>query len=91
MASESQKRELVRKISKHVNERFGGSYRRAFDHYAGPGDNTVDSDELGKLLKAAGVGSALTRGMWVDGVMKEVDSNKDGRITWDEFNRVMGR
>ena len=33
MASESQQRKLVDKVTKLVAERFGGDYHKAFEHY----------------------------------------------------------
>lgn len=84
--------ELVGKIGRLVSRSFQGDTRAAFDHYAGS-DGQVDRGELSRLLEDAGIGSGLTRGFWVDGIMERVDQapngNGNGKISWPEFSRVM--
>ena len=89
--SDKKKEEVIRKIGEHVKKKFGGDYDAAFKHYAArrTKDGSVDSDELGDLLKDAGVGSGLTRGLYVKGIMEAVDTNKDGKISSSEFSDVM--
>ncbi len=77
--------ELKTKVGALVNQRFGGDYKAAFDHYDGSHDGGVNRDELVQLLADAGVGNAFTRGMWADGIMEKLDLDKDGRIQWSEF------
>ena len=31
----------------------------------------------------------MTRGLWVDGILKELDQNQDGLISWDEFEVIL--
>jgi Ca2+-binding EF-hand superfamily protein len=91
MASQRDKQELVRKVSDLVGRRYGGNYEAAFRDYGGrKGDNkTVDREELMELLYDADVGNRITRGMWADGVIKEVDRDGDGKISYSEFEAVI--
>lgn len=91
MANDREKRELVRKVSDLVSRRYSGDYAAAFRHYAGQGgDNkSVDREELMQLLYDADVGNRITRSMWADGVIKQVDRSGDGKISYDEFERVI--
>lgn len=80
--------ELKAKVSRLVDSKFGGDYNAAFDHYAG-NDGVATRSELIDMLKDAGVGNGLTRGMWADGVMKEVDADGSGSVSKAEFTRVL--
>jgi Ca2+-binding EF-hand superfamily protein len=87
------KAELVRKVGDLVNRRFGGDYRAAFQSYSRKrtSDATVDKDELKDLLADASVGNGMTRGLWADGIVRELDRDGDGRIGWEEFESVIRR
>ena len=92
MADDANARELKDKVSNYVRVKFKGNFKAAFDHYAVLKKNgkSVDKNELEELLKAAGVGNWSTRSLWVDGVMEKLDKkNKDGTISWEEFNSVL--
>ncbi len=80
--------ELKAKVSRLVSANFGGDYDRAFDHYAGA-DGIATRSDLMVMLKDAGVGNGLTRGMWADGVMKEVDADGSGGVSKAEFSQVL--
>jgi hypothetical protein len=87
MASERQRQELSEKVSALVKTEFGGDYSMAFRHYAN-GDGNVGKIGVRALLKDAGIGSIFTRWAWVVGIMKELDTNGDGGISWPEFAAV---
>jgi Ca2+-binding EF-hand superfamily protein len=89
MATEAQKRELTDKVSRLVQDRFGGDYLKAFAHYDANGDGRIDRAELGRLLEDAGIGNWVTRGAWADGIIAALDSNKDGTISGPEFEAVL--
>lgn len=93
MATEAQKRELVTKVARLVRTRFQGNYKTAFDHYAGKAEpaGLVDRDELVSLLKDADIGNAFTRGAWASGIIEELDTSKDGKIGWSEFQKQLER
>jgi hypothetical protein len=78
-------KELKEKVGGLVRTKFGGDYRRAFDHYDANHDGSVDTAEIEKLLEDANVGYSLTRGGWVSGILKKMDTNKNGKIEWAEF------
>jgi hypothetical protein len=81
-------KELKAKVGALVQNKFGGDYRKAFDHYDEDKDGGVNKDEIVQLLKDAGVGNGLTRGAWAKGILKKVDQGKDGKIQWAEFDVV---
>lgn len=88
MASAEQRQEIDDKITSLVRTRFGGDYRAAFTHYDADGSGALDKDELKVLLADAGIGNGLTRWAWANGILGEVDRDKDGAISWAEFEVV---
>jgi hypothetical protein len=81
-------RELKQKVSALVERRFAGDYKRAFEHYDADADGGLNKDEIKALLSDAGIGNGLTRGAWVSGILKKLDSNGDAKIEWSEFASV---
>lgn len=82
-------KELKEKVGGLVSTKFGGDYRKAFDHYDTNHDGSVDAAEMSKLLEDARVGNAITRGRWVSGILKKLDTNKNGKIEWAEFESII--
>ncbi len=82
-------RELVTKIDALLRKRYGNAttnaQRQLFDSFDKDGDDKINSDELDRLLKAADIGNMITRGAWVRGIMKAMDSDHDDQITWNEY------
>lgn len=85
MASKQNKQELRAKVVALVGDRFDDDYEAAFYHYDADRDGTISKDELKALLGDARVGSLWTRWAWVAGIIKELDTDGDGRISWPEF------
>jgi hypothetical protein len=81
-------KELKEKVGKLVKAKFNDDYKLAFDHYAGK-DNSVGADEIKILLADANVGTFLTRGRWVDGILEKIDKNKNNKIEWAEFEPAL--
>lgn len=79
-------RELKQKVGKLVATKFGGDYRKAFDHYGK--DGSVGKSDLVKLLSDAGIGNGLTRGVWAGKIIDRLDQNGDAGIEWTEFESV---
>ncbi|HEY1188518.1 MAG TPA: EF-hand domain-containing protein [Gemmata sp.] len=88
MAREQQKQEIDDKVTALVRGRFGGDYKAAFAHYDADCNGVIDKDELKALLADAGIGSVVTRWAWANGIMSEVDKDRDGAISWAEFESV---
>jgi len=86
MPNDEQKRELKQKIGELIATRYSGNAQAAFDAYAAAG--LVDRTNLKSLLGDAGIGSAITRGAWADGILDAVDTDRDRKISWDEFRTV---
>jgi len=87
----AEEEELKTKVKKLVRDKFEGNYRQAFDYY-----QKIDAQKakmgpkaLDQLLKDSDVGSFLTRGLWVDGILKELAQDKDGLISWEEFEAIL--
>jgi hypothetical protein len=93
MASEADRRELIQKVTRLVSKRYGGTgidaWRRGFAAFDLDGDGVISADELGALLKGAGVGNGFTRGAWVKGVLSELNVNHDSGISLAELLRVV--
>ena len=91
MASEAEKRELQQKVQALVEAKFQGDYQKAFDHYAQARtkDGKINKAELTKLLGDADIGNFFTRGVWADEIIAELDADKDGAISWAEFEEKL--
>ncbi|MCA9497648.1 MAG: hypothetical protein KC588_00495 [Nitrospira sp.] len=87
----AEEEELKSKIRRLVKERFDGDFRKGFDHYGkiDEEDAKIGSSALEQLLTDAKVGNFLTRALWVEGVLKVLDKDKDGAISWDEFESIL--
>lgn len=81
-------KELKQKVSTLVAKKFGGDYKKAFEHYDRDKDGAVQKDELVKMLAEAGVGNGLTRGIWASKIVERLDSGGDRAIEWSEFESV---
>lgn len=86
--------ELKTKVKKLVDERFGGRYRKAFDHYdkldiRDIKDGKIGKKSLMKLLNDAKVGSWAVRGFWAKAILKRLDQDEDFSISWGEFESAL--
>ena len=86
--SQSQKQELVEKVSRLVVEQFSGDYLQAFAHYDRDADGRINKSDLGRLLRDAGIASWISRGFWASAIIDAIDSNKDGTISREEFEAM---
>ena len=84
----SEREELVAKVGTLVDVQFAGDYRSAFLHYAGA-DDRISREELASVLRDASVGNMVTRQGWVRGILAALDADRDGCLTWIEFEAVM--
>lgn len=91
MPGEKEKKELVAKVTQLIDREYGGDWDRAFDTYAqGTGSGSLlERDDLLEVLADADVGNWMTRGAWADGVVKELDSSGDAKISRSEFRLAL--
>ncbi|MDB4956851.1 MAG: GTP-binding protein LepA [Myxococcales bacterium] len=80
--------ELKRKVGGLVAAKFGGSYKRAFEHYDADHDGGITKSELTALLGDAGVGNGITRGVWASKIIDKLDKSGDQKVEWTEFESV---
>jgi len=82
--------DLIRKVDHLARSRFGGDYRKMFDHYAlkRPRTAHLDSDEFMEMLKDADVGNLTNRSAWAKGVVEKLDTNHDRFISFFEFQKM---
>ena len=87
----AEEEELKIKIRQLVKEKFDGDFRKGFDHYdkIDGEDSKIGSSALEQLLADAKIGNFLTRKLWVEGVLKAIDKDKDGAISWNEFASIL--
>lgn len=82
--------ELKEKVEALVRLKFNGSFRKAFDYYAGK-DELVNRRELIFFLEEAKVGNIITRGVWADEIMSMADLDRSGQLTWGEVQALKKR
>jgi Ca2+-binding EF-hand superfamily protein len=91
MSKEQQ--ELVEKIQALLRKKYGDSsvesMKKLFDHYDKDKDKKISQNELEQLLKDAEIGNSFTRGMWIKGIVGQLDTNNDKHIDWDEFSAAV--
>jgi Ca2+-binding EF-hand superfamily protein len=87
----AEEEELTKKIRRLVKEKFDGDFRKGFDHYDSIDgrDSKIGSSALEQLLADAKIGNFLTRTLWVEGVLKALDKDQDGAISWNEFASIL--
>lgn len=91
MATEAQKQEIKDKVTRLVDSKYGGDWTKMFTFYAGQSEapDEVERKELVVLLEDAGIGNWITRGQWADGIMEDLDTSANNKISWSEFNKVL--
>ncbi len=87
-AEDENEKELEQKVSALVAKKFGGDYKKAFDHYDTDGDGSIGKSELSGMLSEAGVGNGLTRGVWATKIIEKLDTGGDKKVSWGEFETI---
>ena len=88
VAQDPRAAEVAQKVNNLVQSRFGGDYKKAFQHYAAA-NGEVSRDGINRLLSDAGVGNGFTRGFYTDALMDKFDTNRNGGVSWSEFSGGM--
>jgi len=90
----STEQQVAQRIHAFVQRRFGGDYKRAFEHYAGGPGREVSKEAITRMLDDAGV-TAWTVGapqfMVADRMMDRFDGNRNGGVSFQEFQAGMRR
>ena len=88
-----EKEELIDKVEKLLKRKYGNSsadsMRKLFDAYDKDRDGKIGPSDVEQLLKDADIGNSFTRGMWVKGIMAEMDTKRDQWIDWEEFSSAV--
>lgn len=88
MPTDTQKQELIDKVSAWIAHRFGGDYSIAFAYYDHTKSGKMNRADIGCLLKDSDIGNAFTRGLWVDAILAELDTDGDGALTLADVQRL---
>lgn len=83
--------ELISAVTDLLNRKFDGDLAHMLRFYDDDGDEKFDAKELWNLLRDANVGNFVTRNGWVAGVLAALDSDRDGKISVEEFRAAHGR
>lgn len=83
--------ELRTKLAALELRRFGPGdhHRELFNAYDADHDGACSPRELRALLTDAGIGNALTRGMWVSGLLAHLDRDGSDSVTFEEFETAV--
>ena len=90
MATEEQKEELKRALTKLVDSKFGGDWSKAFEEYSkrGGAGGVIEKDELKEILSDAGF---VFTGAWAKGIIKAADMDADKGVSWEEFQALLAK
>lgn len=82
------RQQLIDAVLTLRDARYSGSWQVMWINYCDE-NNKVGAPGLSLLLKDAGIGSEWTRGMWGREVLKVMDADQDGKLTYDEFKKAI--
>jgi hypothetical protein len=80
----SRYQEMIDRVKALVDTRYSGDWKAAFAAYAGQEDKLTE-DGVKSLLKDAGVGTFVTRGVYAKAVVDALDQDKDGAVSVEEL------
>ncbi|KAI9265004.1 putative calmodulin [Phascolomyces articulosus] len=75
-------------MSKNITQEELDSLKQAFSLYDRDGDGGITVKEFGDILKSLNVNGTVEE---IESIVKSVDSNRDGRIDFNEFVVAMTR
>lgn len=80
--------DVIQRVAALVARKYDGDYRRAFNATDVDHNGFIDSNELNDFLRLADVGG-VARLVFVRGAFARVDTDRDGQISWDEFQTAL--
>jgi Ca2+-binding EF-hand superfamily protein len=83
------RQQLIDAVTALVDARYGGNWQIAWINYDDDADEKISARELSRLLKDAGIGSDWTRGMWGREIMRVMDRDQNGKLSYDEFRKAI--
>lgn len=81
----SQRDDLIDKVTALVRSDFAGSWQLAWDYFDVNRDDRMSKVELTSLLVKAKIGNRMTRILWCTEIVNELDKDGDGMVSRDEF------
>ncbi|MBL8955407.1 MAG: hypothetical protein JNK82_31825 [Myxococcaceae bacterium] len=79
---------IAQRVQQLVQEKFGGNWQKAFDHYAGGRGKEVTQAGIQRMLNDAGVtvlNGFPPQSMVASRMMDQFDRNRNGGVSWQEF------
>ncbi len=81
------KEKILTNIEKLMRSKFSEP-REAFDYFDEDNDGNLTKIDFKKMLKEADV-SLLIRGLVAEFMMQSFDTNKNGLVSWEEFQEAI--
>ena len=81
------KEKILTNIEKLMRSKFSEP-REAFDYFDEDNDGNLTKIDFKKMLKEAEV-SLLIRGLVAEFMMQSFDANKNGLVSWEEFQEAI--
>jgi len=81
--------EVIADVTALVNSRYGGDWRKAFDAKDADGDGRLSRKEIVALLADAMDLSLLDRWAAATAILREMDADSDGCVSYREFEAKM--
>lgn len=80
---------VIADVTALVANSFDRDWKKAFDHYSDNG--RLSRNGLMNVLKDANAVGTFLRGTVADNILAEIDADKDGYITFAEFESITSK
>ena len=77
---------LKNKLVEYIDTQYDGDYTAAFRSFSGA-DFKLSRYELNNVLKTIGIGTYMTRSIWVNGIIDILDIDRNNMLDYDELFR----
>ena len=75
---------LNNKLLEYIDTHYDGDYNVAFMSFSGS-DLKLSRYELNNVLKTIGIGTFMTRSIWVNGIIDTLDIDMNNMLDYDEL------